>query len=59
MNEEYTEEAYQELEAALIRSQSMAFGRPDQYQFYQNELSQHIASFLLYPYRMRKINKEK
>jgi hypothetical protein len=38
-NFEYTERDYQELEAALMRSDSISYGRPDQYQFYQNELS--------------------
>jgi hypothetical protein len=58
-NFEYTENDYQELEAALMRSNAVSYGRPDQYQYYQNELSKHIASFLLRPYRMKKMEEKK
>jgi len=56
MNEEYSRGDYQDLEAALIRSESAEHGAPDRYQFYQNELSKNIAYFLLKPYRTKKLD---
>ena len=50
----HTEQDYYELEAALMRSENIVLGRPDQYQYYQNQLSKHIASFLLKPYLLKK-----
>jgi hypothetical protein len=44
---EYSEEDYQKLKEALHKAQSIAYGRPDIFQYYQNELSHHIANFLL------------
>ena len=60
--EDHTDSEYQELEAALMRAVSISHGRPDQFQYYQNELTQHIAYFLLKPYRMKRLqesNKDK
>ena len=54
MKYEYTENDYKELQEALDRSNMVSFGRPDQFQYYQNELSKHIAAFLLTPYWMEK-----
>lgn len=50
---EYTINDYQELEAALMRSECVC--SPDRYQFLQNELSKHIAYFLLKPYKIKKL----
>jgi hypothetical protein len=55
MANDYTDNDYDELEAALFRSQAIKYGSPDQYQYYQNELSKHIATFLLKPYLKSKI----
>ncbi len=52
---EYTDSDYQELDAALKRASSVSCGAPDRYQFHQNELSKHIAYFLLKPYNMKKL----
>ena len=57
--EEYTNVEYQELEAALMRAESISHGRPDQFQFYQNELAHHLAYFLLKPYKMKKLQEKK
>lgn len=54
----YSECDYDELEAALMRAESVSHGRPDQYQYYQNELSRHLAYFLLKPYKMSKLKKD-
>ena len=51
----YSDEDYEELETALSRSEMISFGRPDQFQYYQNELSKCIARFLLKPYLAEKI----
>jgi hypothetical protein len=52
----YTDGDYHGLEAALFRAECVC--SPDRYQFLQNELSKEIASFLLRPYKMKKL-KEK
>lgn len=58
MDYEYTEEDYKELEDALKKTEMVCYGRPDQFQYYQNELSKTIARFLLKPYLHPKIEKE-
>lgn len=58
MDYEYTISDFKELEAALMRSGSVSHGSPDRYQYYQNELSKHIANFLLKPYQTRKLEKK-
>ena len=55
----YLDTEYQELEAALMRAVSISHGRPDQFQFYQNELTRHLAHFILKPYRMKKLQEMK
>lgn len=52
MNQEfkYTDEHYEALGIALNNSNLISCGRPDQFQYYQNELSKAIANFLLIPY---------
>ena len=55
----YTASDFQELEASLMRSESIGFGRPDQFQYYQNELTKDIATFLLRPYRKRRMEQRK
>lgn len=45
----YTEKDYEILEEALNKSNQICYGRPDQFQFYQNELTKAIAHFLLLP----------
>lgn len=57
MEDAYTDADYQELEASLMRSDQICYGRPDQFQYYQNELSKALAHFLLKPYRMRLLEK--
>ncbi len=59
MSYRYTDSDYQELEAALIRAESVAYGRPDQFQYYQNELNKEIAHFLLRPYKIENMKLKK
>ena len=54
---QYTDNDYDELDAALNRSNAISHGRPDQYQYYQNELSKYIAHFLLKPYYVKNLKK--
>jgi len=61
MDEEYvyTDKDFQDLQEALDKSNMICYGRPDQFQYYQNELSKNIARFLLLPYlEKRKKNEE-
>ncbi len=46
----YAEKDYEALQEALYRSNDVRYARPDQFQYYQNQLSQSIANFLLIPY---------
>jgi len=46
----YTEQEFKALEEALEKTNLVCYGRPDQFQYYQNELSKTIANFLLKPY---------
>ena len=55
--EEYSDNSYQVLEAALLRAESAAHRSPDQYQYYQNELTKHMACFLLLRYKQKKMMK--
>lgn len=54
----YTEKDYQDLQEALDNSNRVSCGRPDQYQYYQNELSKAIANFLLLPFWDSQKNEE-
>jgi hypothetical protein len=47
---QYTKEDYEALKMALLKSNAINYGRPDQFQYYQNELSKAVAIFLLKPY---------
>jgi hypothetical protein len=42
-----------------IKSLSIAFGSPDQYQYHQNELCKEIARFILKPYWVKQMEKSK
>lgn len=57
MNEEfkYCDADYDRLQDMLNKSNQIAYGRPDQFQFYQNELSKAVAYFLLLPYYHKKL----
>jgi|GEM_PF-2768016 hypothetical protein len=57
MENDYSINDYQELEAALSRAEMISHGAPDRYQYFQNELSKHIAYFLLLPYRKQKLKR--
>jgi hypothetical protein len=54
----YTDEDYKELEKAHMNSNLICYGRPDQFQYYQNELSQAIATFIMKPYQYKNQKKE-
>jgi hypothetical protein len=45
-----TEQQYQQLAEALARAEGVQFGRPDMFQYFQNELSKAVARFVLAPY---------
>lgn len=53
----YTDSEYQELEKTLDNSNFICNRRPDQFQYYQNELTKEIAKFLLKPYWRAKLSK--
>ena len=57
MSEEfkYKDEDYDRLQEAFTKTNQICYGRPDQFQFYQNELSKAIAYFLLLPYYHQKL----
>lgn len=50
MEYQYTDEDYKSLEDALVQSELICNGRPDIYQYYQNQLNKSIARFILKPY---------
>jgi len=57
MNEyKYTDEDYIELEKAYDSANMICNGRPDQFQYHQNQLSYSVAIFLLKPYWYKKQN---
>jgi hypothetical protein len=43
-------EDFQDLHEALLNCERICNGRPDIYQYYQNELSKTLARFILKPY---------
>lgn len=47
---EFTPEQYAQLAEALARAESVQFGRPDMFQYFQNELSKIVARLVLSPY---------
>jgi hypothetical protein len=46
----YSEEEFDQLATALRNTEMISCGRPDMFQYYQNELTKHVARFLLKPY---------
>jgi hypothetical protein len=54
----YTDEDYKKLETALDHASAVCYGRPDQFQYYQNELTIEITKFLLKPYVERQLQSE-
>jgi hypothetical protein len=54
----YSDEDYKKLETALDHASAVCYGRPDQFQYYQNELNIEIAKFLLKPYVERQLQRE-
>lgn len=56
INENEIFENIKKLEISLKNSQQICNGRPDIYQYYQNELTQEIAKFLIKSYYQIKEN---
>lgn len=49
---------YQDLMESLRQANSIANGRPDHFQYQQNQLLRDVVNFLLKPYLERKLNEE-
>lgn len=46
----FNEEEYKTLNEALARTEAVSLGRPDMFQYFQNELSKTIARLILAPF---------